>query len=188
MEKKKLKIGKWRSHTCSEPRKMALGHFPIRSIQEARRLQTHGAPTKPDHVILPFLSATSINVAQKSSGCHRSGEPRMEDSGYGEYLSRMHNLDNQTVRLDCLVRMQSVFGFPDVVIEVSIHSMHLRYMEPREIGDVLLVYEKRIEQMMSCESIKYVKVWLSYGKIKNFFGLIFLLIARLSSSNLILTI
>uniref|UniRef100_A0A2C9VGA8 Uncharacterized protein n=1 Tax=Manihot esculenta TaxID=3983 RepID=A0A2C9VGA8_MANES len=66
--------------------------------------------------------------------------------------------------------------------------MHLRYMEPREIGDVLLVYEKRIEQMMSCESIKYVKVWLSYGKIKNFFGLIFLLIARLSSSNLILTI
>lgn len=56
-----------------------------------------------------------------------------------------------------------MFGFPDVVIEVSIHSMHLRYMEPREIGDVLLVYEKRIEQMMSYESIKYVKVLKNHG-------------------------
>lgn len=47
-----------------------------------------------------------------------------------------------------------------MVIEVPVHSVQLRDMETREIGDVLLAYKKRIEQIMSFESIKYVQVYV----------------------------
>lgn len=47
-----------------------------------------------------------------------------------------------------------------MVIEVPVHSVQLCDMETREIGDVLLAYKKRIEQIMSFESIKYVQVYV----------------------------
>ncbi|KAK3446385.1 hypothetical protein EUGRSUZ_A02096 [Eucalyptus grandis] len=48
------------------------------------------------------------------------------------------------------------FGFHDVVIETPDHSVHLRDLSPREVGDVILAYKKRIEQLLTFDSIKYV--------------------------------
>jgi hypothetical protein len=50
------------------------------------------------------------------------------------------------------------FGFHDVVIENPVHSVHLCDMEARDIGQVLLAYKKRIQQIATVESIKYVQV------------------------------
>ncbi|OAY41942.1 ADP-glucose phosphorylase [Manihot esculenta] len=82
------------------------------------------------------------------------------------YPALSRNLDNsseQSLGLDFPGRMLSGFGFHDVVIEVPVHSVQLRDMETREIGDVLLAYKKRIEQIMSFESIKYVQVFKNHG-------------------------
>lgn len=60
-----------------------------------------------------------------------------------------------------------------MVIEVPVHSVQLRDMETREIGDVLLAYKKRIEQIMSFESIKYVQVYVLIELVflnENLFG------------------
>jgi UDPglucose--hexose-1-phosphate uridylyltransferase len=51
------------------------------------------------------------------------------------------------------------FGFHDVVIENPVHSVQLSDMEPREIGEVFLAHKKRIQQIMSVQSIKYVQVF-----------------------------
>lgn len=59
------------------------------------------------------------------------------------------------------------FGFHDVVIESPVHSVHLPDLLPVEVGDVLLAYKKRIEQLSSCNSIKYVQVFFF------FFGIFF---------------
>ncbi|KAI3437082.1 GalP_UDP_transf domain-containing protein [Psidium guajava] len=48
------------------------------------------------------------------------------------------------------------FGFHDVVIETPDHSVHLSDLSPREVGDVILAYKKRIEQLLTFDSIKYV--------------------------------
>ncbi|KAB5512180.1 hypothetical protein DKX38_029208 [Salix brachista] len=55
------------------------------------------------------------------------------------------------------------FGFHDVVIENPVHSVHLCDMEARDIGQVLLAYKKRIQQIASVESIKYVQVFKNHG-------------------------
>lgn len=60
-----------------------------------------------------------------------------------------------------------------MVIEVPVHSVQLCDMETREIGDVLLAYKKRIEQIMSFESIKYVQVYVLIELVflnENLFG------------------
>ncbi|KAL5539984.1 hypothetical protein UlMin_042538 [Ulmus minor] len=54
-------------------------------------------------------------------------------------------------------------GFHDVVIESPVHSVHLSDLLPREIGDVILSYKKRIEQISSYNSIKYVQVFKNHG-------------------------
>ncbi|KAH8480863.1 hypothetical protein Peur_062342 [Populus x canadensis] len=55
------------------------------------------------------------------------------------------------------------FGFHDVVIENPVHSVHLCDMEARDIGQVLLAYKKRIQQIATVESIKYVQVFKNHG-------------------------
>ncbi|KAJ6924477.1 hypothetical protein NC652_017682 [Populus alba x Populus x berolinensis] len=55
------------------------------------------------------------------------------------------------------------FGFHDVVIENPVHSVQLSDMEPREIGEVFLAYKKRIQQILSVQSIKYVQVFKNHG-------------------------
>lgn len=51
------------------------------------------------------------------------------------------------------------FGFHDVVIEAPVHSVQLSDLSPREIGEVALAYRRRIEQIASYDSIKYVQVF-----------------------------
>ncbi|KAJ4824627.1 hypothetical protein Tsubulata_016341 [Turnera subulata] len=60
-------------------------------------------------------------------------------------------------------RVMTGFGFHDVVIEGPVHSVQLCDMEGSQIGEVLLAYKKRIEQIMSIESIKYVQVFKNHG-------------------------
>ncbi|KAF5749177.1 putative galactose-1-phosphate uridylyltransferase [Tripterygium wilfordii] len=60
-------------------------------------------------------------------------------------------------------RVLDGFGFHDVVIEAPVHSVQLCDLEPREIGEVLLAYKKRIDQIASFESIKYVQVFKNHG-------------------------
>lgn len=50
------------------------------------------------------------------------------------------------------------FGFHDVIIETPVHSVQLSDLSPEEIGQVFLAYTKRIEQLASRDSIKYVQV------------------------------
>lgn len=52
----------------------------------------------------------------------------------------------------------SGFGFHDVVIESPVHSVNLSDLSPAQIGEVLLACKKRIEQLRSFDSIKYVQV------------------------------
>ncbi|KAA8519045.1 hypothetical protein F0562_016181 [Nyssa sinensis] len=57
----------------------------------------------------------------------------------------------------------SGFGFHDVVIESPVHQVHLSNLSPIEVGEVLLAYKKRIEQLQRHDSIKYVQVFKNYG-------------------------
>uniref|UniRef100_A0A2P2KGA1 Galactose-1-phosphate uridylyltransferase n=2 Tax=Rhizophora mucronata TaxID=61149 RepID=A0A2P2KGA1_RHIMU len=61
------------------------------------------------------------------------------------------------------VRVLGGFGFHDVVIETPVHSVQLCDLEASEIGEVLLSYKKRIEQIMEFESIKYIQVFKNHG-------------------------
>ncbi|KDP39707.1 hypothetical protein JCGZ_02727 [Jatropha curcas] len=82
------------------------------------------------------------------------------------YPALSRSLDSspeQSLHLNCPGRTLSGFGFHDVVIEAPVHSVLLCNMAPSEIGEVLLVYKKRIEQIMNCESIKYVQVFKNHG-------------------------
>ncbi|KAJ8763152.1 hypothetical protein K2173_025537 [Erythroxylum novogranatense] len=65
--------------------------------------------------------------------------------------------------IGCPGRVLGGFGYHDVVIETPIHSVQLCDMEGREIGEVLLAYKLRIEQIMRCEFIKYVQVFKNHG-------------------------
>ncbi|KAL4376398.1 hypothetical protein GQ457_02G035210 [Hibiscus cannabinus] len=55
------------------------------------------------------------------------------------------------------------FGFHDVVIETPVHSVQLSDLEPSEIGDVLIAYKRRIEQIKQFDSIKYIQVFKNHG-------------------------
>lgn len=58
-------------------------------------------------------------------------------------------------------RVLDGFGFHDVVIEAPVHSVQLSDLSPREIGEVVLAYRRRIEHIASCDSIRYVQVWFT---------------------------
>ncbi|XP_030452869.2 ADP-glucose phosphorylase [Syzygium oleosum] len=55
------------------------------------------------------------------------------------------------------------FGFHDVVIETPDHSVQLSDLSPREVGDVILACKKRIQQLVTFDSIKYVQVFKNHG-------------------------
>ncbi|XP_077247776.1 putative galactose-1-phosphate uridyltransferase [Tasmannia lanceolata] len=55
------------------------------------------------------------------------------------------------------------FGFHDVVIETPNHSVNLSDLSESEIGDVLLAYKERIEQLSCQGSMKYVQVFKNHG-------------------------
>ncbi|KAK6941998.1 Galactose-1-phosphate uridyl transferase, N-terminal [Dillenia turbinata] len=57
----------------------------------------------------------------------------------------------------------SGFGLHDVVIESPLHSLHLSDLSPSQVGDVILAFKKRIQQLMQNESIKYVQVFKNHG-------------------------
>ncbi|KAF7145130.1 hypothetical protein RHSIM_Rhsim04G0087300 [Rhododendron simsii] len=57
----------------------------------------------------------------------------------------------------------SGFGFHDVVIESPVHSVRLEDLDPAGIGEVLLAYKKRIDQLRCHESIKYIQVFKNHG-------------------------
>ncbi|KAJ0078734.1 hypothetical protein Patl1_22943 [Pistacia atlantica] len=54
-------------------------------------------------------------------------------------------------------------GFHDVVIETPVHSVHLSDLGPTQVGEVLLAYKKRIEQIKERDLIKYVQVFKNHG-------------------------
>ncbi|WRX23919.1 Galactose-1-phosphate uridyl transferase [Theobroma cacao] len=55
------------------------------------------------------------------------------------------------------------FGLHDVVIETPVHSVQLSDLSPSELGDVLIAYKRRIEQIKGFDSIKYVQVFKNHG-------------------------
>ncbi|XP_061374025.1 ADP-glucose phosphorylase [Gastrolobium bilobum] len=55
------------------------------------------------------------------------------------------------------------FGFHDVVIETPVHSVQLSDLSPEEIGQVFVAHTKRIEQVATHDSIKYVQVFKNHG-------------------------
>ncbi|XP_041027913.1 ADP-glucose phosphorylase isoform X1 [Juglans microcarpa x Juglans regia] len=61
------------------------------------------------------------------------------------------------------VKVLGGFGFHDVVIETPVHSVQLSDLSPQEVGEVLLAYKKRIEQLSTHDSIKFVQVFKNHG-------------------------
>ncbi|GLT90411.1 hypothetical protein SLE2022_083440 [Rubroshorea leprosula] len=55
------------------------------------------------------------------------------------------------------------FGFHDVVIEAPLHSVRLSDLDPKAMGDVILAYKTRIEQIARHDSVKYVQVFKNHG-------------------------
>jgi UDPglucose--hexose-1-phosphate uridylyltransferase len=53
------------------------------------------------------------------------------------------------------------FGFHDVVIETPYHPVTLWDLEPEAVGEVVLVYVERVQQLKALGSLKYVQVCLS---------------------------
>lgn len=49
------------------------------------------------------------------------------------------------------------------MIESPVHSLHLVHLSPVQVGDVLLAYKKRIDQLNSNHSIQYVQVFKNHG-------------------------
>ncbi|CAI9101032.1 OLC1v1038257C1 [Oldenlandia corymbosa var. corymbosa] len=54
-------------------------------------------------------------------------------------------------------------GFHEVVIETPVHSVHLLDLDPVRLGDVLLAYKKRIDQLRTRNSIRYIQVFKNHG-------------------------
>lgn len=50
-----------------------------------------------------------------------------------------------------------------MVIESPVHSVHLADLEPVGVGEVVLAYKKRIDQLRCHDSIKYIQVFKNHG-------------------------
>ncbi|XP_050941439.1 probable galactose-1-phosphate uridyltransferase isoform X3 [Cucumis melo] len=81
-------------------------------------------------------------------------------------LSRDKDLDSSTslssgsLLWGCLL---DGYGFHDVIIESPVHSVHLSDLTPEDVAQVLFAYKKRILQLASDDSIKYVQVFKNHG-------------------------
>ena len=51
------------------------------------------------------------------------------------------------------------FGFHEVVIETPTHPVHLGDLSGAGVGEVLMAYQKRVLQLASVDSIKYIQVF-----------------------------
>ncbi|KAG4122474.1 hypothetical protein ERO13_D11G269500v2 [Gossypium hirsutum] len=71
--------------------------------------------------------------------------------------------DDSSSELSGLGWVVAGFGFHDVVIETPVHSVQLSDLDPSEIGDVLIAYKRRIEQIKQFDSIKYIQVFKNHG-------------------------
>lgn len=52
----------------------------------------------------------------------------------------------------------SGFGFHDVVIESPVHSVNMSDLSPSQVGEVMLAFKKRVEQLQNYDNVKYVQV------------------------------
>lgn len=57
----------------------------------------------------------------------------------------------------------SGFGFHDVVIESPVHSINMSDLSPSQVGEVMLAFKKRVEQLQNCDNVKYVQVFKNHG-------------------------
>ncbi|KAL4350889.1 hypothetical protein AHAS_Ahas10G0187100 [Arachis hypogaea] len=55
------------------------------------------------------------------------------------------------------------FGFHDVIIETPVHSVQLLDLSPHDVAQVFLAHIKRIHQLATNDSIKYVQVFKNHG-------------------------
>lgn len=72
------------------------------------------------------------------------------------------NLHAKSEIVDCGIAIPG-FGFHDVVIEAPLHSVQLSDIDAKAIGDVMLAYKTRIEQIAKHDSIEYVQVFKNHG-------------------------
>lgn len=75
------------------------------------------------------------------------------------YPALSRNLETQSKQSEAGTGWTVVgFGFHDVVIESPVHSIQLSEMDPVGVGNVLVAYKKRIEQITQHDSINYIQV------------------------------
>lgn len=76
------------------------------------------------------------------------------------YPALSRNLETQSTDTNRSNLNRSIvgFGFHDVVIEAPLHSIQLSDVDPVGIGDVMIAYRKRIEQIAQHDSINYIQV------------------------------
>ncbi|KAK1309931.1 putative galactose-1-phosphate uridyltransferase [Acorus calamus] len=55
------------------------------------------------------------------------------------------------------------FGFHDVVIETPDHGVRLSDLTAEGVGDVVMAYKERVEQLRRVGSIEYVQIFKNYG-------------------------
>jgi len=75
------------------------------------------------------------------------------------YPALSRNLETQSTQPETGTSRTIVgFGFHDVVIESPVHSIQLSDIDPVGIGDILIAYKKRINQIAQHDSINYIQV------------------------------
>ncbi|KAG2273634.1 hypothetical protein Bca4012_045885 [Brassica carinata] len=81
------------------------------------------------------------------------------------YPALSRNLETQSNHQSATATSRTIvgFGFHDVVIEAPLHSIQLSDIDPVGIGDVLIAYRKRIEQIAKHYSINYIQVFKNHG-------------------------
>ncbi|CAH8271477.1 unnamed protein product [Arabidopsis lyrata] len=80
------------------------------------------------------------------------------------YPALSRNLETQAKQGETGTGRTTVgFGFHDVVIESPVHSIQLSDIDPVGIGDVLIAYKKRIDQIGQHDSINYIQVFKNQG-------------------------
>ncbi|ONK65043.1 uncharacterized protein A4U43_C07F32890 [Asparagus officinalis] len=78
-------------------------------------------------------------------------------------LKRDEGIISDPERLDPKGCVVAGFGFHDVVIESTTHSVHLPDLSEAEVGEVVRAYKERILQLKRVGSVKYVQVFKNHG-------------------------
>ncbi|KAJ0014832.1 hypothetical protein Pint_20167 [Pistacia integerrima] len=105
----------------------------------------------------PLRTRDIQGLARPECRLEGSGSFRIYTPRSVETLAVKQKMTQTAKKSDFRVWVVPGVGFHDVVIETPVHSVHLSDLGPTQVGEVLLAYKKRIEQIKERDLIKYVQ-------------------------------